>query len=95
MQAAYGLMEVTTRDVCRGTGEGVKNGWRASEGKVNLPENQPCAVGLADDFHKSPVILRLFSRHLNYKICHNYLPFWGQAVITKQSCPIRRHYYTP
>lgn len=56
MQTVYGLMEVTTRDVCRGTGATVKNGWTANEGKVNFTEARLCAVGLADDFHKSPVI---------------------------------------
>lgn len=50
-------MEVTTRDVCRGTGEAVENGWRANEGKVNFPETWLCAVGLANDFHKSPVMV--------------------------------------
>lgn len=54
MSTTYGLMEVTMRHVCRGT---VKNGWTANEGKVNFPEAWPCAVGLADDFHKSRVML--------------------------------------
>lgn len=50
-------MGMTARDNCRGIGEAVKNGWAASEGKVNFPEAWPCAVQLADDFHKSAVTL--------------------------------------
>lgn len=57
MQTMYGLMEVTTRDVCRGTNEVVKNSWSANEGKVNFAEAQPCALGFARDFHKSLVTL--------------------------------------
>lgn len=44
------------RDVCGGTDHIIKNGWTAKEG--NLSEAQPCAVGLADDFHKSAVMLK-------------------------------------
>lgn len=42
-----------TRGVCRGTGEAVKNGCRANEGKVIFPESQPYSVGLVDGIHKS------------------------------------------
>lgn len=44
---------MTTRGVCGRTGETVKNGCRANEGKVNFAESQPYAVGLVDDIHKS------------------------------------------
>lgn len=49
----YMLMEVTTRAVCRGICDAVKNGWTANERNVDFVE----AMGLADDFHKSPVML--------------------------------------
>lgn len=55
-------MEVTTRDVCRGAGVAVKNGCRANEGKVNFAEARLCAMGLADDVHKSPVMLEAILR---------------------------------
>lgn len=53
----YMLMAVTTRAVCRGICDAVKNGWTANERNVDFVEAQTCAMGLADDFHKSPVML--------------------------------------
>lgn len=60
----YGLVEVTTRGVYRGAGEAVKSGCGANEGKVNFPKTRLCAVGLANDFHKSPVMLGVILKAL-------------------------------
>lgn len=64
MQARGGLVEVATRDVCRGAAEAVKSGCGANEGKVNFPKTRLRAVGLANDFHKSSVMLGVILKAL-------------------------------